>query len=165
MKFFIVTPTFNSLRWLPGCIASVRNQVSDGGVGCDVLGVKPERLDYLNPKTQHLKPSALPITVHHHIQDGGSTDGTVDWLRQYDAEVRRQQSEVSNPKTSNLKPNTAVPGYTFSYASEPDNGMYDALNKGIELTFYSISSNGNAIPNIQYPITNNQTVWLFEFDY
>lgn len=42
------------------------------------------------------------------IVDGASTDGTVDIIRQYDGEISR-------------------------WISEPDNGLYDAMNKGIRM--------------------------------
>jgi glycosyltransferase involved in cell wall biosynthesis len=84
MKFFIVTPTYNSLTWLPECIASVAGQAVDG------------------------------IEVHHHVQDGGSTDGTAEFLEKVQA-------------------NSCVPtaySYSFSFSSEKDEGMYDAINRG-----------------------------------
>lgn len=81
MKFYIATPTYNSLSWLQCCIRSVADQVADG------------------------------VEIHHHIQDGGSTDGTVAWLQEW------------------LQQHADIPGYTFTYTSAKDNGMYDALNK------------------------------------
>lgn len=81
MKFYIVTPAYNSLVWLQSCIRSVADQVTDG------------------------------VEVHHHIQDGGSTDGTSDWLREW-----QEQHQT-------------IPGYTFTFTSARDSGMYDALNK------------------------------------
>ena len=57
------------------------------------------------------------LTIVHHIQDGMSTDGTPEWL----AEV--EQSLITEV------------GYYFSYTSEKDDGMYDALNRGIERIF------------------------------
>jgi len=80
MKFYIVTPTFNSLAWLPACIRSVMDQAIQG------------------------------VEVHHHVQDGGSVDGTSSWL------------EAWKLRHAN------VPGYTFTYVSERDKGMYDAIN-------------------------------------
>lgn len=76
MHFFIITPSFNQRHYLRRCVASVADQVGKN------------------------------VRVHHHIQDGGSTDGTVDWLRQ-------------------------CHGHAFSYQSAPDGGMYDALNQGL----------------------------------
>lgn len=84
MKFWIVTPTFNSLPWLPQCIRSIADQAQEG------------------------------IEIHHHVQDGGSTDGTAAWLQEYSDECTRQQP----------------PNYRFSYASKRDRGMYDAINIG-----------------------------------
>ena len=81
MKFYIVTPTFNSLVWLRRCVRSVADQVGEG------------------------------VEVHHHIQDGGSGDGTIEWLRAWQAE------------------HADTAGYTLSIESAADEGMYDALNK------------------------------------
>lgn len=50
------------------------------------------------------------IEVHHHVQDGDAGDGTAAWLQQW-------QAAHAN-----------VPGYTFSYESGRDAGMYDAIN-------------------------------------
>lgn len=86
MKFYIVTPAYNALSWLQRCIYSVADQVAEG------------------------------VEVHHHIQDGGSSDGTPEWLENW------QQEHASSP------------GYTFTYESGKDAGMYDALNKAWEKT-------------------------------
>jgi len=80
--------------------------------------------------------SEASLRIHHHIQDGGSTDGTGDWLERYAQEVSGQRSAVSRQQSeinSDLRPPTSdlCPAYMFSYSSERDAGMYDALNKGI----------------------------------
>lgn len=80
MKFYIVTPCFNSLQWLQNAIRSVADQAGDG------------------------------IEVHHHVQDGLSTDGTPAWLEEWQ------------------RTHTGTPGYTFTYESAKDAGMYDAIN-------------------------------------
>lgn len=84
MKFYIVTPTFNSLSWLQRCIRSVADQTGEG------------------------------VEVHHHVQDGASTDGSPEWL----AEWQQAHSDTY--------------GYTFTYESTKDAGMYDAINKAWE---------------------------------
>lgn len=81
MKFYIVTPAYNSLHWLEGCVRSVADQV------------------------------AQDIEVHHHVQDGASEDGTVDWLESWQAS------------------HAGTPGYTFTYESQLDAGMYAAINQ------------------------------------
>lgn len=85
MKFWIVTPSYNHLDFLRLCVASVRDQANGD------------------------------IEVHHHVQDGGSTDGTRNWLKEY-------ASEISSAALRG--------GYSFSFDSSEDSGMYDAINKG-----------------------------------
>jgi glycosyltransferase involved in cell wall biosynthesis len=102
MKFWIVTPSYNQLDWLKNAVASVADQAVGG------------------------------LEVHHHVQDGASTDGTADWLRQYDEDVRRQQSEISSDLRSPIS--DRCPTYTFSYTSERDAGMYHAINQGWDKT-------------------------------
>lgn len=91
MKFWIITPSLNQLAYLKRCIASAADQATQG--------------------REH---GSGRIEVHHHVQDGGSTDGTVEFLREYTA---RQ------PSTAN---------YQLTFVSEADEGMYDALNKGFD---------------------------------
>ena len=74
-RISLVTPVFNSVRYLEQAIQSVISQ------------------QYPN--------------LEYFIMDGGSTDGSVDVIRKYEAHLS---------------------GWT----SGPDNGMYDALNRGFE---------------------------------
>ncbi len=84
MKFYIVTPTYNSLLWVQRCMLSVADQVDAG------------------------------VEVHHHVQDGGSSDGTAEYLKRWQAE------------------HEGVAGYTFTWESTKDAGMYDAINMAWE---------------------------------
>ena len=77
MKISIITPCYNGMPFLPRCIQSV--------------GAELERVG--DP-------------AEHVIVDGGSTDGTVDYL-------------ASQPQVR--------------WQSEPDDGISDAMNKGMEL--------------------------------
>ncbi len=88
MNFWIVTPSFNQRNWLRLCLQSVRDQCAGTG-----------------------------LAVHHHIQDGGSSDGTQEFLKAYGERCAAD----------------ACPGYSFSHASEGDEGMYDAINRGWRL--------------------------------
>ena len=78
MKMSIVTPCFNSERYMKETIESVVCQKGNF------------ELEYI-------------------IVDGGSTDGTVDILREY------------------------AQKYNITWISEPDKGMYDAVNKGFSM--------------------------------
>jgi glycosyltransferase involved in cell wall biosynthesis len=93
MKISIVTPCFNSVRFIEETILSVLNQSYDN-------------IEYI-------------------IIDGGSTDGTVDIIRQY-------QDRLAY------------------WVSEPDQGMYDAINKGFEKAtgdvFYWINADDTVLP-------------------
>jgi len=79
MKLSIVTPSFNSSRFISETIETVLSQKGHF------------ELEYI-------------------IVDGGSTDGTVEIIKEY------------ADKYSNIK-----------WISEPDEGMYDAINKGFSL--------------------------------
>ena len=61
--------------------------------------------------------------IEYIVVDGGSTDGTVDILNEYDEKFRHS---TLNTHTSSL--------ITFRYISERDDGMYDAMNKGIRMS-------------------------------
>src|SRR5690348_892777 len=76
-KISLVTPVFNSARYIEQTIRSVLAQ------------------DYPN--------------LEYFIIDGGSTDGTLDIIRRYESQIS-------------------------GWLSEPDQGMYDALNKGFART-------------------------------
>lgn len=54
--------------------------------------------------------------IEHIIIDGGSTDGSVEVIREYEQSLASRPS----PLASRLK-----------WLSEPDNGIYDAMNKGV----------------------------------
>lgn len=82
MKFYIVTPAYNALQWLQGCVRSIADQVCDS------------------------------VEVHHHVQDGGSTDGSQVWLEVW----QREHADT--------------PGYELTFESGKDAGLYDAINIG-----------------------------------
>lgn len=56
--------------------------------------------------------------IEHIIIDGGSTDGSVDIIREYENTIKR--SVTINQSTIQVK-----------WVSEPDMGIYNAMNKGI----------------------------------
>lgn len=58
--------------------------------------------------------------IEHIIIDGGSTDGSVDIIREYENTIKR--SVTINQSTIQVK-----------WVSEPDMGIYNAMNKGVEI--------------------------------
>lgn len=58
--------------------------------------------------------------IEHIIIDGGSTDGSVDVIREYENTIKR--SVTIEHSTIQVK-----------WSSEPDRGIYDAMNKGVEI--------------------------------
>ncbi|QHI70201.1 glycosyltransferase family protein [Tichowtungia aerotolerans] len=105
MKLFVVTPSRNQLGWLKCCVASVRDQV--------MLHSPPAKEAPESGSRSLIAGQESSIHVHHHVQDACSTDGTVDWLG----------AQTDSPLPEN---------YSFSFSSELDSGMYDALNKGFD---------------------------------
>lgn len=77
----VVTATFNASRHLSDCVASVLNQQTLG-----------------------------EIEIEHVLVDGGSTDGTVEFIR-----------------------SLFEKGYRGRWISEKDEGIYDAMNKGARM--------------------------------
>ena len=73
--------------------------------------------------------------IEHIIIDGGSTDGSVDVIREYEEKPT---------------PNPSQKGREIKWVSEPDKGIYNAMNKGIEIALGRRVVNTNHTSNITH---------------
>jgi glycosyltransferase involved in cell wall biosynthesis len=117
-KFWIVTPAYRAASWISGCIASVLAQAGPG------------------------------VVVHHHVQDGGSDDGTVERLRSHAAKVNDSEWQAEHPH------------YSFSWLSQKDEGMYDAINHGWDRATPDVDWLGHLNADEQYQLGALQEVAL-----
>ena len=111
MIFSIITPSFNQLDWLRLCIASVRDQV---------------------PLPAPSSPLQSTLCLEHIIQDAG-TPGIEDLAREFGAEFHRNGQLVFEANPSAIRhPLSAIERKAdLKIFSEPDSGMYDAVNRGL----------------------------------
>ncbi|MEN3012205.1 MAG: glycosyltransferase, partial [Dictyoglomus thermophilum] len=63
---------------------------------------------------------AGPFSIRYHVQDGGSTDGTLEKLEEWKWKIENQIVPTFCKKVD------------FTFDSAPDNGMYDAIVKGFQ---------------------------------
>ena len=106
MKISIITITYNSAATLPRALESVRSQTYGD--------------------------------IEHIIVDGASTDGTVDLIKAYadPPSLSPSLERVKSSARSDCRwPSVELPGVgsPVRWISEPDNGIYNALNKGIAM--------------------------------
>lgn len=158
MKFSVITPSFRQLDWLAACVASVRDQAAEKA---ESGNLKAETKN----EDRRSKIAPPPLAVEHIIQDAGSP-GIEDFARKIAADFYRDgqlefkavacseervasECGVSTPNsgcptpdsshaTSPILPDT--PSYHISIYCEPDEGMYDAINRGLKRSTGDICS-------------------------
>ena len=129
MNCTIITPSFRQLDWLRLCVASIRDQVSDEE------GVESEssRDECRGTSTSSPRPFST-LRVEHIIQDAG-TPGIEDFAREIGADFYREGVVVfASPMSRDEERGSSAISprpYRVAIHSERDNGMYDAINRGL----------------------------------
>lgn len=114
MKFSIITPSYNQLQWLRLCIRSVRDQI----------------------EVSHEATDKHPVVyVEHIVQDAG-TPGIETLAREFGAEFHSSGKLVFDAipprkQGSSSCQESVDPNVSLKIFSEPDSGMYDAVNRGL----------------------------------
>ena len=124
MDFTIITPSFKQLDYLGCCIASVADQ---GTKGSENVGM----CENGNVRTHESKKDQ--ISVEHIVQDAGSPGIKEFAERMVEQLLGRHGGErVSKLERFELLHIRTAHGYTLRIFEEKDEGMYDAINRGLE---------------------------------
>lgn len=97
--------------------------------------------------------------IQHIIVDGGSTDESVEILEAYPQPLPERRGEITEDKFP-----TQNPAHKVIWVSEKDNGIYNAMNKGLEITLGRRVVNDDhtslSITNSQWPISQTDYIQI-----
>jgi glycosyltransferase involved in cell wall biosynthesis len=120
VKFSIITPSFKQLDWLRLCVASVKDQID---VATNEMRNAECGMQDAISEIKNQKSKIPPLAVEHIIQDAGSP-GIEDFAREVGADFYREGTLISHSPFH-------IPNYSLAIFAERDEGMYDAINRGL----------------------------------
>jgi glycosyltransferase involved in cell wall biosynthesis len=93
---------------------------SDGSIPC-ICVVTPvfNSVSFIDETISSILSQSGRFIIRLHIQDGESTDGTLEKIEKWHQLIQSKTYPI------------LCEGIEFSYASEKDRGMYDAINRGV----------------------------------
>ena len=113
MKITIITPSYNSEKSIAGTIQSLLDQtILKGGRPESEAPERPEQQKPEQQKSEQQEPEQQKPELEYLLIDGASRDNTVGIAEGFRAALEEA-------------------GVQFRVISEPDGGIYDAMNKGI----------------------------------
>ena len=77
--------------------------------------------------------SQQDVDLEYIVVDGGSKDGTVSLIQELQSAIGNREQGTGNREDNGSTRSTCSTRLTFKWLSEPDQGMYDAINKGIKM--------------------------------
>ena len=98
------------------------------GMSVSIVTVTYNPGDLLEP-TMRSVAEQVDVHVDYVVVDGASKDGTVERLRAFGEQVQGEQVQGDQAPGERVQGGSLV----YRWVSEPDRGLYDAMNKGLAM--------------------------------
>ena len=98
------------------------------------------------------------VDLEYIVVDGGSKDGTVSLIQKFESTIGNVERGIGSGEETNSTLSTQL---TLKWLSEHDEGMYDAINKGIKMATGDVVGILNADDVLESPDTLAHVVEAF----